>query len=159
MNHTAHAMFGVLALASCLAASAAVFANELKKGDLLVDKAWTRATARGQTVAAGYLEIGNGGKEADRLVSASTPAAERIELHVIVKEGEVTKMRQVKSFEVPAGGKMELKPRGAHMMIIGIKRPFVKDQRIPVTLKFERAGEVAIELAVDAIDAGTEHKH
>ena len=159
MEKTARAVIGALALASNLAVSAAVFANEFKKGDLLIDKAWTRATARGQTVAAGYLGIRNAGKEADRLLSASTPAAERIELHIIVREGEVSRMRQVKSFEVPAGGMVELKPRGPHMMIFGIKRPFARDERIPVTLKFEKAGDVAIELAVDAIDAGTEHKH
>ena len=158
MDKTARAVFGALALASILAVSAAVFADEFKKGELLIDKAWTRASARGQTVAAGYLEIRNAGKEADRLVSASTSAAERIELHVIVKEGEVMKMRQVKSFDVPPGGKVELKPRGAHMMIFGIKRPFAKDERIPVTLKFEKAGDVAIELAVDAIDAGAERQ-
>lgn len=155
MNKSVRAVFGAL----MLTISVAGFAREFKQGDLIVKHPWTRATARGQTVAAGYLEIRNGGKEADRFIGASTPAAEGIELHILVKEGELMKMRQVKSFDVPAGGTVELKPRGPHMMIIGIRRPFAKDERIPVTLKFEKAGDLAIELAVNAIDAGSEHKH
>lgn len=155
MNSTIRAAFCALSFAL----SASALAHEFRKGDLLIDHPWTRATARGQTVAAGYLEIRNAGREADRLIAASTPAAERIELHILVKEGDVMKMRQVKSFDLPAGGRVELKPRGPHMMIMGIRRPFAKDERIPVTLKFEKAGDVAIELAVDAIDAGIEHKH
>jgi hypothetical protein len=142
-----------------LTASAAAFAQEFKKGDLVVDHARTRATAGGQKVAAGYLELRNRGKEADRIIGASTPAAERIELHVVLMEGQVMKMREVKSFEVPAGGKIEFRPGGPHLMIMGIKRAFKKDERIPVMLRFENAGEVAIELAVEAIDARPAHKH
>jgi hypothetical protein len=155
MSSFVRAVFGALMLTT----SASGFGYEFKKGDLIVDHPWTRATARGQAVAAGYLEVRNGGKQADRVIGASSPAAERIELHIIVQEGEVMKMREVKFLEVPAGGKVELKPRGPHMMIIGIKRPFNKDERIPVTLKFEKAGDLTIELAVDAIDAGPEHRH
>ena len=140
------------------AVSASAIAGEVRKGDLLVDHAWTRATAGGQRVAAGYLEIRNGGKAPDRVIGASTPAAERIELHVVVKEGEVMKMRQVDSFDIPPGGRMELKPRGPHLMIMGVRRAFAKGERIPVTLKFEKAGDVPVELAVEAIDAGPERK-
>ncbi|MBI3373587.1 MAG: copper chaperone PCu(A)C [Betaproteobacteria bacterium] len=155
MKRSVRAVLGAL----ILAASASAIALEYKKGDLRIDNPWTRATAGGQTVAAGYLEIVNAGKAADRVIGASTPAAERIELHVVGLEGEVMRMREVKSFEVPAGGRMELKPRGPHMMIMGIKRAFKKDERIPVTLRFEKAGDVAIELLVGGIDAPTDGKH
>lgn len=134
-------------------------AHDFAKGDLRIGHPWTRATASGQKVAAGYLEIVNTGKLADRMIGASTPAAERIELHVVGLEGEVMRMREVKSFEIPAGGRMELKPRGPHLMIMGIKRAFRKDERVPVTLRFEQAGEVAIELLVEGIDAPAEDKH
>lgn len=134
-------------------------AHDFAKGDLRIGHPWTRATASGQKVAAGYLEIVNTGKLADRMIGASTPAAERIELHVVGLEGEVMRMREVKSLEIPAGGRMELKPRGPHLMIMGIKRAFRKDERIPVTLRFEQAGEVAIELLVGGIDAPAEDKH
>ena len=142
-----------------LSAFATAFAQEFKKGDLVVEHARTRATAGGQKVAAGYLDLRNGGKEADRVIGAFTPAAERIELHVVIMEREVMKMREVKSFDVPAGGKIELRPGGPHLMIMGIKRAFKKDERIPVTLRFEKAGDLAIELLVSAIDARPEHKH
>ncbi len=155
MSKTVCAVLGAL----MIGASATAFARDYEIGDLRIDRPWTRATASGQKVAAGYLDIRNEGKQADRVVGASTPAAERIELHVVMMDGDVMKMRQVQAFDVPAGSKVELKPRGPHLMIVGIKRPFKKDERIPVTLRFEKAGEVAIELAVDAIDAGPEHKH
>lgn len=155
MNQCIRAVLG----ASLLSAFASAFGHEFRKGDLLIDHPWTRATARGQSVAAGYLEVRNGGRAADRIVGASTPAAERIELHVVMMEGGVMKMRQVPSYDVPARGKVQLKPRGPHLMIIGIRREFRKDERIPVTLRFETAGEVAIELAVEGIDAGSEHGH
>ena len=143
-----------LALAFFIAAT-----SSAALAQVTVKNPWTRATASAQTVAAGYLEIVNTGRTADRVIGASTPAAERIELHVVGLEGEVMKMREVKSFEVPAGGRMELKPRGPHLMIMGIKRAFKKDERIPVTLRFEKAGDVAIELVVGGIDTQVESKH
>ena len=155
MNESIRAVCGAM----MLALSASLAAQEFRKGDLVVNHPWTRATAHGQTVAAGYVRVRNGGSDAERLLGASTPDAERIELHILVNEGDVMKMRQVKFLDLPAGGALELKPRGAHMMIIGIKRPFAKGERIPVTLKFERTGDLAVELAVDAIDAGPVHKH
>ena len=92
-------------------------AHDYAKGDLRIGHPWTRATASGQKVAAGYLEIANAGKLADRVIGASTPAAERIELHVVGLEGEVMRMREVKSFESSAAGWNS--SRAAHLMIMG----------------------------------------
>ena len=113
-----------------------------------VDKPWARATAPGAKVAAGYMLIKNQGA-ADRLVSASSPAAAaRVELHVHIHEGGVMKMREVPGYDVPANGSFELKPGGAHLMFMEIKRPFKEGEKIPVRLKFEKAGEVNAEFHV-----------
>ena len=113
-----------------------------------IDKPWARATAPGAKVAGGYMVIRNAGAAADRLVSASSPASARVELHVHLNEGGVMKMREVPGYEVPAKGSFELKPGGAHLMFMQIKRPFKEGEKLPVTLKFEKAGEIKAEFHV-----------
>lgn len=90
---------------------------------------------------------------ADRVVGASSPVAGRVEMHVTVREGDVMKMREVKSFEVPAGGSFELKPGGAHLMLVDLKRPLKKGEKVPLTLRLEKAGEVKVELSVEEMGA------
>jgi len=126
-----------------------------------IEKAWARATAPGAPVAGGYMTIRNKSAAPDRLVGASSAAAARVELHVHIKEGEVMKMRQVSAYDVPANGAFELKPGGAHLMFLQIARPFKEGDRIPVKLKFEKAGEVSVEFAVRRLGDGAPpaHKH
>ncbi|TAK50406.1 MAG: copper chaperone PCu(A)C [Betaproteobacteria bacterium] len=128
-------------LAACFAASAA-------QAQVTVEKPWVRATAPGAKVGGGYVLIRNAGTAADRLVGASSPAAARVELHTHIREGEVMKMREVRAFDVPARGSFELKPGGAHLMFMELKRPFKEGERVPVTLKFESAGELGAEFHV-----------
>ena len=125
-----------------------------------VEKPWVRATAPGAKVAAGYLVIRNPGAAPDRLVGAASPSAERVELHVHLREGEIVRMRPAKSFDIPAKGRFELKPGGAHLMFVDIKRPFQEGEAIPVTLTFEKAGEVRAEFHVGRLAAPPpHHKH
>ncbi|MGQ0651012.1 MAG: copper chaperone PCu(A)C, partial [Betaproteobacteria bacterium] len=81
-----------------------------------VERAWSRATPGAARVAVGYMVLRNQAAAPDRLVSASSPAAERVETHVHVKEGDVFRMREVKGYDIPAKGSFELKPGGAHLM-------------------------------------------
>ena len=124
------------------------FLPSLAFAQINVEKPWARATAPGAQVAAGYMLIRNQGSAADRLVGASSPVSARVELHVHLNEGGVMKMREVKGYDVPAKGGFELKPGGAHLMFIDIKHPFKEGEKVPVRLKFERAGEVAAEFHV-----------
>jgi copper(I)-binding protein len=128
-----------------------------------IEKPWARATAPGAKVAGGYMIIRNQGAAADRLVGASSPAAARVEMHVHVHEGGVMKMRQVPGYDVPAKGAFELKPGGAHLMFVEIKRPFKEGEKLPVKLRFEKAGEVSAEFHVGRLGGGSappaEHKH
>ena len=113
-----------------------------------IEGAWTRATAPGAKTAVGYMTIRNASKSADRLVAASSPAAQKVEPHVTVKDGDIYRMREVKSYDIPAGGSFELKPGGAHLMFMDIKAPFKEGDKVPLTLRFEHAGEVKTELQV-----------
>ena len=124
-----------------------------------IENAWIRPTAPGAKVAAGYMTIRNASGSPDRLVSASSPAAERIETHVTMQEGDIMRMREVKGYEIPAKGVFELKPAGAHLMFVSIKAPLAEGQKVPVTLRFEKAGEVKAQFSVGQPAAAMpEHK-
>jgi hypothetical protein len=127
-----------------------------------VQDPWARATPPGASTAGGYMLIVNRGTTPDRLVGATSPAAARVETHVSAMEGDVMKMRQVPGYDIPAGGRFELRPGGAHLMFIDIKRPFKEGEKIPVTLRFQRAGEIRAEFVVARMGAsghGMNMKH
>ena len=118
-----------------------------------IEKPWARATAPGASVAGGYMMIRNQGVAADRLVGASSPVAAKLEMHVHINDNGVMKMREVRGYDVPAKGAFELKPGGAHLMFMDIKRPFKEGEKLPVKLKFEKAGEVDAEFLVGGLGA------
>jgi periplasmic copper chaperone A len=113
-----------------------------------VDQPWARPTVPGQQGGGGFLSITSA--TADRLLSGSTPLAERFELHTMSMKGDVMEMRQVDAIELPAGKTVELKPGGLHVMFIGLKQPLAAGSKVPVTLKFEKAGDVKVEFDVTA---------
>jgi hypothetical protein len=141
-----------LLLAAALISSPAV-------AQIKIDNAWARATAPGAKIAAGYMVIRNGGATADRLIGVSSPAAEKVETHVTVKDGDVFRMREVKGYDIPPKGSFELKPGGAHLMFVNIKAPFKEGAKVPLTLRFEHAGEVKTELPVGRLTDAPKHAH
>lgn len=118
-----------------------------------IENPWVRATAPGASVGGGYLTVVNRSAAPDRLVGASSPTADRVELHVHVREGDVMKMRQVPAFDIPALGRFEAKPGGPHLMFMALRQPFKEGEQIPVTLKFEQAGEVQAQFPVGRLGA------
>lgn len=125
--------------------------------------AWLRATP---AVGAGYLVIANGGA-ADKLVGASSDAATSVELHTHNMEGGVARMRQVDNVPVAAGQKVEFKPGGLHLMLMGLKKPLKDGDQVAIKLRFEKAGELPVNFVVDnqrvpapaAADPHAGHKH
>jgi copper(I)-binding protein len=142
-------------LFALLMLQSAAWSHVHEKGDLQVRHPWSRATPPGAKVAVAYMEIRNRGSQPDRLLSVSTPVAKRAEMHVTQREGEVMKMRQVQSFEIPARERYALRPGGAHLMLVDIVRPLQKGERFTMLLRFERAGELEIELEVQ--ERGSRH--
>jgi periplasmic copper chaperone A len=113
-----------------------------------VEAAWARPTVKGQEGGGGFLVLRNTGPTADRLLSGSTPLAERFELHTMAMKGDVMEMRQLDAIELPAGKTVRLEPGGLHVMFIGLKTPLQTGSKVPVTLKFEKAGDVKVEFDV-----------
>ena len=129
-----------------------LWAHEFKIGAIEIGHPWSRATPSGARVAAGYLKLTNSGSEPDRLVSASAEIAGKAEIHEMSVNAEgVMTMRPVPDgIEVPAGGEVELKPGGFHIMFLELKQPAVEGRKFAGTLTFEKAGTVEVEFAVDA---------
>jgi copper(I)-binding protein len=147
------------AVALALAAAAAGAAGERA---LEIRNPQARATAPSQPTGGGYFAIVNTGREADRLVGASAPTvADRVELHRMQMEGDVMRMREVGTIDVPAGQTVELRPGGLHLMLMGLKKPLVAGQAFPVTLRFEKAGAVEVQMQVVApgAEGAAAHKH
>ena len=142
----------LLLLISTLAVAAPAAAQ------IRIENGWARATPPGAKIAAGYMTIRNAAATPDKLVAASSPAAQSVQMHVTVKDGDIFRMREAKGYEIPARGGFELKPGGAHLMLVNIKAPFKDGAKVPLTLRFERAGEVRTELQVGRLDASA-HQH
>jgi hypothetical protein len=145
--------------AAALGLSCVAHAQEAKVGSIKIENAYTRATVPGQMVAGGFMKIENKG-DTDQLLSASSPIAGEVQLHEMGMDGNVMKMRQVKEITVPAGGAVELKPGGLHLMLVNIKTPLLAGQTVPVKLKFAKAGEVEVKVPVNAMgqhSEGTKH--
>ena len=152
MNQTAPFLRAALAgaaVALALAAPAAQ-AHGYKVGEIGIGHPWARPTTSGQPTAGAYLKLDNAGAAADRLTGASTPRAERVELHEMWMEADVMRMRRRDAIEVPAGGEVELKPGGAHLMLFGLSAPLAVGEKFPMTLTFEKAGKVEVTVNVQA---------
>ena len=123
-----------------------------QQGDIAVTGPWTRAAGQNGT-GAGFMAIANRGTAPDRLVGASSPLARVTEIHTHLREGDILRMRPVAAVDLPPGGTVTLQPGGFHLMLIGLKEPLVQGQAVPLTLRFERAGEVQVMLAVQPAGA------
>ncbi|UUX95990.1 copper chaperone PCu(A)C [Aquabacterium sp. J223] len=111
------------------------------------ERGWTRPTVAGQPAAGGYLVLQNKGG-ADRVVAASSPVAQRVELHTMTLDNDIMRMRQLDAIDLPAGQTVELRPGGLHLMVFGLKAPLKTGERLPLVLTLEKGGELRTELAV-----------
>lgn len=134
-----------------------------KVGDLEVTGGSVKAMLPGAKVGGGFLTIKNGGAADDRLVTVESPLAGRVEIHEMKMENDVMKMRKLEDgVALPAGETVELKSGGLHLMFMDVKTPFVEGNAVPVTLTFEKAGNVEATLPVGSAKGGEAtggHKH
>jgi copper(I)-binding protein len=139
---------GLLALL-CMAAPPASAAD-----DIGVRQAWSRATPKGAQVAGGYLTIENHGEVADKLISAATTAAAKIEIHEMVMLDGIMMMRPVDGgLVIPPNESVTLAPGGSHLMFVGINAPFSEGEHIQAALMFENAGTIDVTFDVAGVGA------
>ena len=131
-----------------IALQSAAFAHDQTSANLQVTDAWIRASAPGQTNGAGYMTINNTSHHPDRMISASTSVAGRTELHTVLTEDGLAKMREVNAIDIAANSMAKFSPNGFHVMFLQMKQPFKEGETIPVTLKFEKSGEIKVDFVV-----------
>ncbi|WP_375593491.1 copper chaperone PCu(A)C [Algihabitans albus] len=140
-------------------ATATAIAHDYKVGAISIDHPWARASMGMAKAGAAYMVLTNDGSAPDRLVSASAEVADAVELHTHLMEDGVMRMRQVQAIEVAPGAPSVLEPGGLHVMLIGLKEPLTAGESFPMTLTFEQAGEITVEVAVEAMGGGHGHSH
>ena len=166
MHQTAKSVLAMALLAGglILAASAAntpwaaAQAHEYKSGNLNIGHPWARPTPPSARNGAVYMEIRNSGAESDTLTGIKTALAPIVEIHTTLNEDGVMKMRRVENgVEAPAGGAVKFEPGGLHVMLIGLTEPLKEGARHPVTLVFQKAGEIAVDIKVEKGPASGGH--
>ena len=137
-------------LAALLLPACFAHAHEYKAGALEIAHPWSQELPPNAPTVAAYFIIHNTGKSADRLLSVNSPIAAQAQLHEHVMQGDLMKMQQVPNVVIPAGGKVTFAPMAYHVMLLNPKdRSLLSDgKRFPLTLHFEKAGNVTVEVAV-----------
>jgi periplasmic copper chaperone A len=129
-------------------------ADDIKARDLVISQPWSRATPAGAQVASGYLTIANKGTTPDRLLGGSSDAAAKVDIHEMSSDGGVMTMRLIDSgLALAPGATVTLAPGGYHLMLTDIKKPLKQGDGVPITLKFEKAGDVTVTFNVMGIGA------
>jgi len=142
----------------CLLSLPAV-AHQYDVGDLHIGHPWSRETPPNAQTAAVYLTIHNQGNQGDRLLSAETPAAARVELHEHIHQGDLMKMQKVAEVAIPAGEDVKFAPGGLHLMLFSPGKHYQDGERFPLTLHFARAGTVKVEVLVQKNAPAKAHEH
>ena len=144
--------------------SGAAFANDMTKhGDLMVKDVWSRATPARNGVA--YMTIFNQGQGMDRLIAVESPIAKKVELHTHSMKDGVMRMRRISAIEVHPGEPAVLAPGGNHVMLKGLNQKLKQGEAFAVTLVFEKAGKITVDVAVGKAGAmghgatQMQHKH
>ena len=144
---------GAVLTASVLTAAPAR-AEDVKAGDLVITQAWSRATPGGAKTGGGYLTIENKGTASDRLIGGSADVAGKVEVHEMTMNNGVMTMRPAdKGLAIEPGKTVKLAPGGFHLMLMDLKGPLKKGDKLPITLEFEKAGKVQVSFDVQAVGA------
>jgi hypothetical protein len=137
-----------LLIAALLSPSLYASAHEYSAGELHIEHPWSREMPAVAPTAAAYFVVHNKGAADDRLLGVATPHAGKAELHEHIHADGLMKMQQVQSVAIPAGAEVQFAPMGYHVMLFNLQQQARDGARFPLTLTFEKAGAVAVEVAV-----------
>ena len=141
-------------------ASFAAAAQHYESGDIHAMSPWSRALPPVSKNGATYVTLKNHADTVDRLVGASTPIADRVELHRHSMEDGVMKMGKVDSVDLEPGEYVTLEPGGYHLMLVGLKAPLKENDQFELILEFEHAVPLEVMVTVHAVDsAGPDMTH
>ncbi|MGQ9369258.1 copper chaperone PCu(A)C [Azospirillum sp. ST 5-10] len=136
------------ALALAVALPAAAWAEAARVGDVVVERAWARATLPAAPTGATYLTVRNVGAQPDRIVSLQTPAAGHATAHATTIDGGVARMQEAGPLALPPGGVIDMKPGGTHIMLMDLKEGLKPGRTFALSITFEKAGTVEVPVTV-----------
>ena len=133
------------------AITATLMAGTALADGIMIKDPYARASRPEAPTGAAFMQIMNHGDTEDRLISVSSDVAARVELHTHMEIGDgVMKMMEVEDgFPIPAGGMVALARGGDHVMFMGLNQPLIDGETVSVTLTFEQAGEMVIDIPID----------
>ena len=139
-----------LVVALCAAALFAGAASPVRaqSASLTAHDAWAREPAPSKDVTGLFVVIENSGASPRALVSASSDAAGKVELHEMKNVNGMMSMSPVKQIDVPAHGKTELKPGGLHIMLFDLKKHPAPGDTLPLTLTFDDGTKVPVTATI-----------
>jgi hypothetical protein len=154
-------MTRILAIAAvaAIAVAGGASAHDYQLRALHIDHPFARATPPGARSGGVFLSVENKGAQTDRLLTVSTPAAGTAELHQMVLDAGVMRMRAVAGVDVKPGDRLVLQPGGYHVMLAELKRPLQAGDHFPLTLRFEKAGSIEVSVEVESMAAGAMQPH
>lgn len=126
----------------------AAMAHDATLGDLTIVDPWARATLGKARSGAVYMTIVNKGPSDDRVIAVATPVARKAVIHEIEMKAGIVKMRPAGRPRVSKGGSTTLQPGGLHVMLMGLRKPLREGETFPLTLTFEEAGSITLDVAV-----------
>ena len=143
----------ILSALLALSATPVLACETFTLGDLTIEHAWSRATIGADRPGVFYVEITNNGSTADARIGIATPAAGMPMLHETVVTDGIASMPHAMSILVPAGQTVEMAPGGYHGMLMGLTATLAEGDIFPVTLTFQNAGEVVVNVEVLSLRA------
>ncbi|WP_411992684.1 copper chaperone PCu(A)C [Agarivorans sp. DSG3-1] len=129
------------------------------ESSIVVKEVYARATPPNAPTSAIFLSMHNHGDQVISLVAAATPAAGRVELHTMLMDGDVMKMRQVKEIKVAANTMVELKPGGLHLMLFDLQIPFKEGEELQLTLDFSDGSQQQLQVPINKVMHKMKHHH
>ena len=125
-----------------------------------VHNAWMRPTAQGGNGAV-YFILQNSSATMDELVSASSNAAESVEVHEssMVEDTDVMQMKQIFSVMLEAGSEVVFEPGGLHVMLVNVNKSLAVGETIELTLHFKNHADLPVTVSVAEFGPADEHAH
>lgn len=160
-------IFRALVVASTISAGALTAAHghhtpehdaQQASAGVVVQQPFASATMPGATVGAAYMQVTNTGRNQVVLVSASSPVAAKVEFHSMSMDGNIMRMREITGgIPIPPGGSANFVPGGTHIMLVGLRQRLAPGSSIPLTLTFNGAPQVTLQVPVQAGGGGHHH--
>ncbi len=125
--------------------------------DIVINQPYARATPPNAVTSAVFLQLINNAEQDRKLVAAKTPAAKKVELHDVIHDGDIMKMRKIESINLPAQSQVSLKPGNKHIMLFDLTKPLVEGENIKIELLFANGEKQTIQAPIKHVMGGMKH--